>query len=84
MHLYSLQSIAMVSVTSRALLRNIYGWQKAIERKEMTENAHTLNDWRFTCMLDFILTPDFKFGNQTHTVCGVTSECCACTNFFYG
>ena len=38
---------------------------------------------------------DFKFGNQTHTVCGVTSfqgllaflshlsECCGRTNFFY-
>ena len=38
----------------------------------------------------------FKFGNETHTVCGVTSfqglpaflsrstECCGRTNFFYG
>ena len=39
---------------------------------------------------------DFKFGNETHAVCGVTSfqglpaflsrssECCGHTNFFYG
>ena len=39
---------------------------------------------------------DFKFVNETHTVCGVTSfqglslflsrssECCGRTNFFYG
>ena len=39
---------------------------------------------------------EFKFGNETHTVCGITSfqglpaflsrssECCGRTNFFYG
>ena len=48
MHLYSLESIAKISVTSQALLRNIYGWQKAIETKEMTENMCTSNDCRFT------------------------------------
>ena len=47
--------IAKISVTSRALLRNIYGWQKAIETKEMTENSPSLNKCRFTYMLDFIL-----------------------------
>ena len=44
-------------MTSRTLLRNIYGWQKAIKTKEMTENSRTSNDCRFTYMLDFILKP---------------------------
>ena len=52
--------IAKISVTSRALLRNIYGRQKAIKTKEMTENSRTSNDCRFTCMLDFILKPEGK------------------------
>ena len=40
--------IAKISVTSRALLRNIYGWQKAIKTKEMIENSSASNDCRFT------------------------------------
>ena len=42
---------------SRALLRNIYGWQKAIQTKEMTENSPTSNDCRLAYMLDFMLKP---------------------------
>ena len=56
--------IAKISVTSRALLRNIYGWQKAIETKEMTENSPTSNDCRFSYMLDFILKPGGKLEYQ--------------------
>ena len=55
-------------VTSRALLRNIYGWQKAIKTKEntkeMTENSHTSNDYHVTYMLDFILKPGGKLEYQ--------------------
>ena len=55
-------------VTSRALLRNIYGWQKAIKTKEntkeMTENSHTSNDCYVTYMLDFILKPGGKLEYQ--------------------
>ena len=47
-------------MTSRTLLRNIYGWQKAIKTKEMTENLRTSNDCRFTCVQDFILKPGGK------------------------
>ena len=57
-------SIAKISVTSRALLRNIYGWQKAIKTKEMTENSLTSNDFRFTYTLDFILKPGGKLEFQ--------------------
>ena len=39
--------------------------------------------------LPFCFRSDFKFDNETHTVCGVTSfqglpvsECCGRTNFF--
>ena len=56
--------IAKISVTSRALLRNIYGWQKAIKTKEMTKNLLTSNDCRFTYMLDFILKPGGKLDYQ--------------------
>ena len=56
--------IAKISVTSRALLRNIYGWQKAIETKEMTENSPTSNECRFTYMLDFIQKPGGKLEYQ--------------------
>ena len=48
-----------ISVTSGALLRNIYGRQKAIKTKEMTENSRTSNGCRFTYMLDSML----KLGN---------------------
>ena len=51
-------------MTPRALLPNIYGWQKAIKTKEMTENSRTSNDRRFTCMLDFILKPRGKLKYQ--------------------
>ena len=51
-------------MTSQALLFNIHGWQKAIETKELTENLRTSNDWRFTYMLDFILTPGGKLEYQ--------------------
>ena len=53
-------------MTSQALLRNIHGWQKAIETKEMTKNSRTSNDCRFTCILhvDFILTPGGKLEYQ--------------------
>ena len=50
-------------MTSRALLRNIYGWQeaeKAIKTKEMTENSRTSNDCCLTRILDFILKPGGK------------------------
>ena len=50
-------NIAKISVTSRTLLRNSYGWQKAIKTREMTENLRTSNECRFTYMLDFILKP---------------------------
>ena len=40
-----------ISVTSGALLRNIYGRQKAIKTKKMTENSRTSNGCRFTYML---------------------------------
>ena len=56
--------MAKISVTSRALLNNIYGWQKAIKIKEMTENSRTSNDCRFTYMLDFILKPGGKLEYQ--------------------
>ena len=49
--------IAKISVMSRALLHNIYVWQKVIKTNEMTENSSTLNDCRVTYMLDFILKP---------------------------
>ena len=52
---YSYVLMAKISVTSRALFRNIYGWQKVIRRKQLTENSRTSNDCRFTYMLDFIL-----------------------------
>ena len=42
-------------MTSRALSRNIRGWQKATKTKEMTEFKRTSNDCRFTYVLDFIL-----------------------------
>ena len=64
MHLYSLESIAKISVTSRALLRNIYGWQKAIKTEELTENSPTSNDCPFTYMLDFILKSEGKLEYQ--------------------
>ena len=51
-------------MTSRALLRNIYGWQKVIKTKEMTENSCTSNDCRITYMLDFILKPGGKLEYQ--------------------
>ena len=38
--------------------------KKAIETKEMTENSPTLNDCRFTYMLDFILKPGGKLEYQ--------------------
>ena len=47
--------MAKISVASGALLRNIYGWQKAMKTKEMTENSRTSNGCRFTYMLDFML-----------------------------
>ena len=56
--------MAKISVTSRTLLRNIYGWQKAIKTKEMTENLRTSNDCRFTYVLDFILKPEGKLDYQ--------------------
>ena len=56
--------IAKISVTSRALLRNIYGWQKVIKTEEMTENSCTSNECRFTYMLDFILKPRGKLEYQ--------------------
>ena len=34
MHLYSLESIAKISVTSQALLRNIYGCKKRLKQKK--------------------------------------------------
>ena len=34
--LHNFPPTAKISVTSRTLLRNIYGWQKAIKTKEMT------------------------------------------------
>ena len=58
--LFSGRLIAKISVTSRAVLCNIYGWQKAIKTKEMTENLRTSNDCRLTYMLDFILKPGGK------------------------
>ena len=61
---YLLHLISKISVTSRTLLRNIYGWQKAIKTKEMTENSLTSNDCRFTYMLDFILKPAGKLEYQ--------------------
>ena len=64
MHSYSLESIAKISLTSRALLRNISGWQKVIETKELTENSCTSNACRFTYMLDFILSPGGKLEYQ--------------------
>ena len=58
-HLHSwigkIAHIAKISLTSRALLCNIYGWQKAIKAKEMNENSRTSNDCCFKYMLDFIL-----------------------------
>ena len=51
-------------MTSRTLLRNIYGLQKAIKTKEMTENSRTSNNCRFTYMLDFILKPAGKLEYQ--------------------
>ena len=51
-------------MTSRALLRNIYGWQKAIKMKEMAENSRISNDCRFPYMLDFILKPGGKLEYQ--------------------
>ena len=62
--MYMLEAIAKISVTSRALLRNIYGWQKVIKTKEMTENLCTSNDCCFTYMLDFILKPGGKLEYQ--------------------
>ena len=56
--------IAKISVTSRALLRNIYGWQKGMKTKEMTENSRISNDCRFTYMLDLILEPGGKLEYQ--------------------
>ena len=56
--------IAKISVMSQALLRNIYGWQKVIKTKEMTENLCTSNDSRFTYMLDFMLKPGGKLEYQ--------------------
>ena len=44
-------------MTSRALLCNIYYWQKAIKTKEMNEISRISNDCRFTYMLDFMLKP---------------------------
>ena len=49
---------------SRTLLHNIYGWQKAIKTKEMTENLRTSKDCRFTYVLDFILKPGGKLDYQ--------------------
>ena len=59
-----LPSIAKISVTSRELLRNIYGWQKVIKTKEMTENSCTSSDCRVTYMMDFILKPGGKLEYQ--------------------
>ena len=42
-------------MTSRALLCNIYCWQKAIKTKEMNGILRISNDSRFTYMLDFML-----------------------------
>ena len=56
--------VAKISLTSRTLLRNIYGWQKAIKRKEMSENLRTSNECRFTYVLDFILKPGGKLDYQ--------------------
>ena len=63
-HISTGRGIAKISVTSRALLRNIYGWQKVIKTKEMTENSCTSKDCRFTYMLDFILKPGGKLEYQ--------------------
>ena len=49
---------------SQALLWNIYGWQKAIKTKEMTENLCTSNDCPFTYMLTFMLKPRGKLEYQ--------------------
>ena len=46
------------------MLYNIYGWQKAIKPKEMTEHLRTSNDFRFTYILDFILKPGGKLEYQ--------------------
>ena len=51
-------------MTSRTLLRNIYGWQKGIKTKEMTKNSRTSNDCRLSYMLDFILKPAGKLEYQ--------------------
>ena len=55
--------ISIVKGILRAYV-NIYGWQKAIKTKEMTENSRTSNDCRFTYMLDFILRPAGKLEYQ--------------------
>ena len=45
-------------------MRKIYGWQKAIKKKEMTKNLLPSNDFFFTYMPDFILKPGGKSENQ--------------------
>ena len=59
-------SIVKISMTSQALLRNIYGWQKAIKTKEMTENLCTSKDCRYTYMLHFILKSGGKLEYQDY------------------
>ena len=60
----ALFDLAKISVTSGALLRNIYDKQKAIKTKERTENSRTSNWCRFTYMLDFMLKPGGKLEQQ--------------------
>ena len=57
-------NMAKISVTSRTLLRNIYGWHKAIKTKEMSGNLRTSNDCPFRYVLDFILKPGGKLEYQ--------------------
>ena len=58
------EDISDVTNTVTMLLRNIYGWQKAIKTKEMTENLRTSNACRFTYVLDFLLKPGGKLVYQ--------------------
>lgn len=49
---------------SRALLCNIYGWQKAVKTKEMTEHLLTSIYSRFTYIPDFFPKPRQKIKYQ--------------------
>ena len=51
--------IAKISVTSPALLRNTYGWQKRSNQKKWLKIC-VLHDCHFTYMLDFILKSEYQ------------------------